>query len=368
MKTTAVFEVATLTDAVTKTSRIAPNKGPAFDRSAGIVIDADPNRTPVVIMKATDLEVTLRLEVNHIEFDGDPVVWRLPSRLMQGLMNTFPMTSGATIELVDTGDGFLYMKSGKTKSKLLQITGEYPEFDAFDPQVLVKAPNLAARLAQVAWATDKKGIGVLSGVHMDGQFLYGCNRAFAAMVPCKVPIVEPLTAPLTEVSSIIRNTGEVMVGGSDTKLLLMPDDHTQASCVLFMDPYPAITPLFTQALNTATVEFEFTADRLIGMLDRTLVLMKDERLPTTNIEIGDGYMKMSLSTDAGLVIDELEIIGGVSQPLKVSFNPEGLKSAVMASGRPTIKVKCGPTDRSPWVLSDDNEYQVIMMPIVRPVV
>jgi len=364
MSKSATFEVTTLADAVAKANRVAPSKGAAFDRAQGIVIDIDPARTEQVIVMSTDLEVTIRMVVNAISIGDEPAFWRVPAKLLHGLLSSMPSNTGAHIDLLDTGDSHLYLKSGKTKGKLRQIVSGYPIVDAFDTNDIVMAPQLAARLAQVAWATDKRGTGVLAGVHMDGEYLYACNRASAAIVPCKVDLSSPVTAPLTEISQIIKNTGEVGVTATGTKLQLMPDDHTQATCVLYEDEYPKILPL----LDRAPLEWEFTmpTEPIMSMIDRTLVLMNEERLPSTNVEIGDGYLKMSMSTDAGLVVDEMEITGGNPEPLKVSFSPDQLRAALNASGRPKVKVQYGPTGSSPFLITDDNDFRALMMPMVRP--
>lgn len=363
MTKTVKFEVATIADAIAKANRVAPSNGAAFDRAQGIVIQLDPSEsTSTVLVKATDLEVTLRMEVNCFEMGDEPVRWRVPAKMIHGLISTMPLSSGSTVEFLDIGDGNVYMKSGKTKSKLRQIVTEYPEIPLFDPNALVAAPNLAARLAQVAWATDKKGTGVLSGVHLDGKSLYACDRANAVVVPCEVPLDKPITAPLTEVSSVIKNTGEVAVGGSEFKLILMPDPYTQATCVLYAEAYPNVGKLIEQAKPDK--EITFSASPLLAMLDRTQVLMRDERLPATNIEIGDGYLKMSVSTDAGTVIDELEVVGGaMGEPMKISFKPDVLKNAINASGRSEVKLQYGPTALSPLILSDDNDFKSLMMPM-----
>jgi DNA polymerase III sliding clamp (beta) subunit (PCNA family) len=362
----ATFEVTTLADAISKANRVAPNKGSAFDKAAGIVIDVDPLRFGEnCIITATDLEVSVRIVVSTLEMGDEPAVWRVPSRLIHGLMGSLPVSTGAQIELRDTGDAYLYIKCGKTKGKLLQVVGNYPIISTIDPASLTVAPNLANRLSQVAWATSKRGTGALSGVHMDGEHLWGCSTASMVRVPCTVPLTSPVTAPLTEIASIIKNTGEVQIGATPNRLNLMPDPYTQATCVLIEEPYPNLKGLIEQH-NKSNDQISLSADALVGMLDRTLVLIKEERAPSTNIEIGENYLKMSLSTDVGLIQDELEVIGGgvAKEPIKLAFSAENLKSAVMASGRPSLTLSFGPTARDAVRLSDDNNYLAVMMPMV----
>ena len=364
MTKTASFELATFTDAINKAQRVAPTKGAAVDKSAGIVIDIDPSRIgQQCLVMATDTEVTLRIVVAVLNTGDEAAVWRVPSNLLHGLTRSLPMTGGAEIELLDTGDGNVYIKSGKTKAKLRQIVGGYPIIEGFESDGMVSAPNLSARLAQVAWATDRGGTGVLSGVHIDGDFIFGCNRAELSMAPCKVPVEAPITAPLTDVSAIIKNTGEVDIRATSTRLQIMPDPYTQASCVLYAEPYPNVRVLIDKADPSSAIELN--TDALLGMIDRTLVLVRDERLPATNIEIGNGVLKMMMSTDNGLIVDELDVSGTDGEALfKVSFSPTALRNAATASGRPTLTLRYGPSDRSPILLEDDNDFRALMMPRV----
>lgn len=364
----AIFEVATLADAIAKANRVAPTKGASFDKAAGIVIDVNPAVNDAIVVRSTDLQVTIRIVVNYLEIGDEAATWRCPARLIHGLLASLPPASGSTIELRDTGDGYLYMKCGKTKGKLLQIVGSYPLVATFDAHGMETATSLSDRLSQVAWATDKRGTGVLSGVHLDGEYLYGFDRANMAMVPCKVPLVEPITAPLSEIAAIIKNTGEVQVRATQYRFEIMPDPHTQASCVLYEEPYPKLRALVErslaklQATDTPSTKIQMDSESLLGMIDRTLVLMKDERLESTIIEIGETYFKMIMTTGAGTVIDEVEITGGGTDPFRVSFSPETLRSAVMASGRPVVSLTYGPTPKDPVQVTDDQNFVALMMP------
>ena len=364
MTKSASFELATFADAITKAQRVAPTKGAAVDKSAGVVIDVDPTRIgQQCLVMATDTEVTLRIVVAVLNVGDEAAVWRLPSNLLHGLIRSLPMIGGAEIELLDTSDGNVYLKSGKTKAKLRQIVGGYPLIEAFESAGMLTAPNLSARLAQVAWATDRGGTGVLSGVHIDGEFMFGCNRSELSMVPCKVPIESPITAPLTDVSAIIKNTGEVDIRATSSRLQIMPDPYTQASCVLYELPYPNVRALIDKAEPASSIDFG--ADALLGMIDRTLVLVRDERLPATNIEIGNGVLKMVMSTESGLIVDELDVTGTDGEAtFKISFSPSALRSAVTASGRPTMTMRYGPDVRSPIIIEDDNDFRSLMMPRV----
>jgi DNA polymerase III sliding clamp (beta) subunit (PCNA family) len=359
----AVFEVPTLADAISKANRVAPTKGASLDRAAGIVIEVDPyNVNEPVLVKATDLEVTIRQHVNVLEMGDEAVTWRLPASLLHGIMSTLPMGSGNHVKLWDTGDSNVYFQCGKTKAKLRQIGGDYPAIPAFDPALLVPAANLAQRLAQVAWACDGRGSGgVLSGVHMDGDFLFACDRASLAMVPCVVPVDRPVTAPLSDISAIIKNTSEVSIRASDRRLELMPDPYTQASSILFVEEYPNVKGLIR---DTHTHELTVNSAAMLATLERTLVLVKSERLPTTTITIGDAFLKMEMDVpEVGKVVDEIEVIGGsTGEPFVMAFSPQTLKESLHASGRPTVTIQYGPDALSPVKLKDDAGFFSLLMP------
>jgi DNA polymerase III sliding clamp (beta) subunit (PCNA family) len=359
----AVFEVAALQDAIAKANRIAPTKGAAHDRAAGIVIEVNPASLEAVVVKATDLDVTFRMNVNVLELGDESVTWRVPSQLMYGVVSTLPIGQQHTVSLRDNGDGNLYFLCGKTKAKLRLITGDYPSWEPFETQDLATVPSLARRLQQVAWAVDGRGTGVLSGIHLDGENLIACDRTNMAMVPCIIPLDEPVTAPLSEVASLIKNTSEVTMRATKSHVELMPDSWTQTTCILYRDPYPDIKNMMSKYHQTG--EILVVGEELTSALDKMLVLVKSERMPTTTIRIGDGSMYLEMEVpDVGKIADEIEVVGGEpTDPFVVSFSPNSLKMALGASGREKVTIKYGPNSLSPIVVCDDNQFFALMMPI-----
>lgn len=359
----AIFEVATLADAVSKANRIAPTKGAAHDRAAGIVVEVDPDSLEPVVLKSTDLDVTFRMVVNVLEMGDEKVTWRVPSQLFNGIMSTLPVGQSSTVRLAENGDGNVYFLCGKTKAKLRLIVAEYPTWQPFSTNDLATVPGLARRLTQVAWATDQKGSGILGGVHIDGEFLYGCDRANLAIVPCKVPVDRPVTAPLTDIASLIKNTSEVAMRAGVERIELMPDAWTQTTCVLFGGEYPNVRNLLNRTKPIGEVLIQ--TEELVAALDKMLVLVKSERYPTTTIKIGDGsvYLEMEVP-DVGKIADEIDAVGGETGGTQfiITFSPDCLKNALMASGREKVTIKYGPTNLSPIIVEDDNEFMALMMP------
>lgn len=360
----AIFEVATLADAVSKANRIAPTKGAAYDRSAGIVLEVNPdNLTEPVVIKATDLDVTFRQVVSVLEVGDEPVTWRVPAVLFNGVMSTLPIGVGSQVRLADNGDGYLYFICGKTKAKLRLITTEFPTIPKYDADALATVPGFAKRLAQVAWATDSRQGGILGGVHLDGEYLYACDRQVMAMVPCVVPITSPVTAPLSDISALIKNTADVALRADTDRIELMPDAYTQTTCILFAGDYPNVKGLIK---DTHTGKVIINTAALTAALDRMLVLVKSERYPVTTIKIGDGSMYLEMEVpDVGKIADEIEVQGGEAspkEPFHITFSPDNLKSALQASGRETVSIEYGPTDMSAIIMRDDNQFFALMMP------
>lgn len=356
-----VLEVATLADAAAKANRIAPHKGAAIDKSAGILIEVDPDAAEPMLIKSTDLQVTYRQKVNYLEMGDEAATWRVPSQLFAGALATFPMTLGSTVTLIETSDGSLLFHSGKTKAKLRLIMGGFPIIPAFNPDGLGIVAGLARRLTQVAWATDPRSVAVLSGVHLDGKKLYGCNRSVVAMVDCEVPLEKSVTAPLTLIASLIKNTGDLSLRATDNHLELMPDKDTQTTAVLFADPYPDIQQLLDRYNPDHMIRVE--SEALKAALDRMLVLVKAERMPSTEIEIGGGVMRLQMNVpDVGKIADEIEVEGGGDDKFKFMFTPGNLQNAINASGRSRIQIDYGPTPLAPIKVSDDDSFVSLLMP------
>lgn len=359
------FEVSTIVDAIQRAARVAPTKGSALDKAAGIVIQGDPHALgdPVTVM-ATDLDVSFRTTITALEMGTEPFMWRLPSTLLNGIMGTLPIGGGNQMLMLQHNDEVRF-RAGKTKAKLNMIMGNYPLFAPFDASAHKPATGLAGRLKQVAWAVNNRSVDILSGVHLDGEFLYGCDRTRLALVPCVVPVDRPVTAQLTAVASTLRNTSDVGVRATETKLELSPDNHTQVTSRLIEGDYPNVRRIMR---DDYTGEVTIQSDVISSVIDRMMVLAKNERSTATSIIIGDGHMEMSMdSADVGTVVDEFEVVGGeTGEPFRMKFDSASLRSAINASGRPQFKIRYGAPsmgNKKPIELSDDTDFRAILMPM-----
>lgn len=360
-------EATALADAANKASRIAPNKGAAYDLAAGIVLSGtDKGR---LIMKATDLDVTFRHEMNAtIEGEG---TWRLPSSLLSGILSGLPMRD--EVSLVEKTDGRIEITHGESRSTINQITGVYPAIEPFDPAGLVTVDDFARRAAQVTWACHKDS-APLTGVHIDGEVLVACDRQQLAVVPCVVPVENPITVPLSTLTTLLKNAGTVKLGAVEKRLRLMPDADTQITAIIYA-PQPAFIPYKKVMRNSEDSEqpgpnFAASVDRqcLIDAITRMLVLVKGERYPAIRVTFEETKLGLHMQVpEVGLMEDAIPVgpVDGAEAPEKpfaMWLTPQFVMEALEAPQSMTLTLGYGPTDLHSLVVTDGAGYQAYVMP------
>lgn len=354
-------EVTTLSHAVSQAARIAPNKGAAHDRAAGIVLEVSGFGDESLVVKATNLEVTYRQNVNVLDVSGDQkdATWRLPADLLAGTMSHLPI-EGTKVMLADKGDGYVYLVSGKTKAKFRQIVGSsYPEWEPFDEALLKPATDFAKRAQQVAWAVDRKDHGALGGVHMTGDVMVATNRAALAIAPCSIPVEAPVTAPLQLIAGLIRNTGEVLLRATDDQLQVMTDHDTQITSTLIAPKFPDYSGINALAFPHS---FTFQRDPVVEAIQRVLVIVKAERdVPVMKFDIADGAITLTCTVpEVGTITEELAISGGTEHSFKLT--PTLLLDALNGTDRSVITLDHGADPLKPFRLTDDDGYVAILTP------
>src|ERR1044071_8618532 len=108
------FETATLSSAIQKAARVAPAKGVAFEKTAGIIMEIDPELDHPVTIKSTDLEVTYLEWVSYVGMLTDKQNLRLPSMTFAGILAGLPVGSTVTLSTESEG-GLVNLTCGKTK-------------------------------------------------------------------------------------------------------------------------------------------------------------------------------------------------------------------------------------------------------------
>ena len=321
-----VFEVATISDAIRKAEKIAPDRGAAFDKAAGIVMELYPAEE-TVILRATNLDVYYMEWIDALEVSGDPVVWRLPSRVLAGIISSLPIASGRTVAF-ETTEGRVKITSGKMRCHLNRIdpTG-YPEWYPFEEDNLTPCPELGGRLSMVEWAASKTETAL--GLRFTGTHVMAADRYSAARTTLEIAnLKEPITIPRGILSGVIKPRGDTKIGVTENQLWIMPDPTTQIRTIILSEGYPPMTTAF-QPL-TDLVRFKKSA--LIDMIGVVMKIVGADRQPTMELIIGKQTISVSMSDDGhGTIGDTIEVPGADHPRMSFFCNPSRLQDLLTNS-------------------------------------
>lgn len=322
------FENATIADAISKAARVAPTKGSAFDKAAGIVVTLNESEGNATIL-ATNLEIFYMEIVDAVNVEGSGS-WRFPSGIIAGITSKLPIGSGKNVTL--EGDAFeAKLKSGRTTAKMRCIDfSYYPVWEPFDPDLLKMVDGLGARIEQVEWAATTDISSPACGVHMDGEMVLATDRIRLASAPCvAAPIYKPITVPSGILKPVIRTMRDVAIGIDGGQFLLMPDQATQIKTVIFDHGYPNVKAAM---VKNQTDSFTFKKAELLEIIDRATVFSGHDRSPELQIIIGKGEVAVMMSdTDQGFLGDVIAVEGAEHNRHKVSFTPKNLTEAINAA-------------------------------------
>lgn len=327
--TTAVFETATLADTIKKAARVAPAKGQAFDKAAGLVLDVAPDVTQV---RATNLEIYYMEWVDSMKVEGDRAVWRVPAALFASVLGSLPIGTGKTVELRQDGN-LLHMSSGRTKARFNLLDPEYyPIWTVFDPDNLVKANDLGGRIAQVSWAASGNAADVpWNGVHLDGQMAVATDRYRLATVPLAIPdLVHPVTVPGALLATVLKQTGEVDITVEGTQLLLMPDEHSQVRAVCYAQEYPPVQKIMRRDQPR---QLQVHKSALVEMISRAQNFAGSDRTPILRLFIGQEEVAVMMSNhEVGMLGDVVDVTGYADHKrCEFKFTPKNLLDALNAA-------------------------------------
>ena len=324
--TKVVFETSTFADAIKKADKVAPKKGHAFDKAAGIVMEVDPNGPELVIVRATNLEVYSMEWVNILEWEGDAKIWRMPALFAQ-VVASLPIGSGKTVTLEDEGN-IVHMRSGRTKARFYSLDSSYfPEWEAFDPDAMFPATDLGGRLTQVEWASSKDEVPI-NGVYLDGQYAVATDRYRLAAVPLSIPGLEvPITVPGGLLGQTLRQTGEVQIGVENQMLQIMPDEHTQIKCVIYSEKFPNINGIMAREVpDKVTIH----KTPLLEIMQRATNFATGDRIPSLKCFFGKQEIAVMMSNkEVGLLGDVVEVPGYCQhERVEIKFTPKNIMDAI----------------------------------------
>ncbi len=336
--TKVVFETATIQDALKKANIVAPSRGEAFDKAAGIMLTVTRGQEEVLV-QATNLEIFYSEWISTLSVtlpDGvEEVQWLVPSRTAAAIVASFPIGTGREVTMEQpAGSRTLKIMSARSRGSLQLITPEhYPQWDVFDPDDLVEVEEFAARLSMVEWACSPDFESSFSGINLDGQYAQACDRYRVARVPMKVdagtawPFASDVTIPSRVLSQIIRQTGIVSLGCTPSELLVLPSDHVQIRAVLHAQEYMKLDRITTMTYDW---KLEVRKSSLLEILNRVMLVAGTDRNPQLRMWIGKSEIAVMMEDgDENNLGDILGTPGFADhERVSLSFSPKNLLEAI----------------------------------------
>lgn len=333
--TKVTFETATLADAIKKAEKVAPSKGKAFDKAAGIVFEITPGAQPPVVIRATNLDIYSMEWVDALSVEGEPAKWRLPSSLINQVVGSLSIASGSTTtleEVVDKkGHSFVQLTtSGRTKAKFNMMSiDEFPIWSAFDPDNLMPVEGIGGRIAQVEWAAAKDAATpILCGVHFDGELCVSTDRYRLAVAELPIKDLEyPVTVPAGLLGGILKERGEVLIGVEGGQFLMMPDKFTQIRAIMYGMDYPKVSRIMDRD-KPQTIKVRKAG--LLEIMARATAFSGNERFPTLRVFFGNEEIAVMMDNyEVGLLGDVVEVPGQAMHPrYEIKFAPRNIMEGI----------------------------------------
>jgi len=351
------IETASLADATKRAAIVAPNKGAAFDKAAGVVFEAKDGG---LVIRSTDLETTF-LQSLDVGLDEEGSA-HLPSDVVSNLVQQFPVSTYT--EIATQPDGSVTFSCVSTEVKLRQILNEaYPPFGSFtDKFEMSEVQDFSSAIAAVSWCSARSST-VLSGIHLTGSQVMASDGHAVAMHSLDIAIDEPITVPMSSISSILKRSGGVKVGAAPGRILVMPDDKTELSSLIYVDKFPDVS-IFDKFINATNLSFEVSRESLSAVIGRMRVLCREDRLPTVSFSISDDVLTTYVDIpDLGEISDQIAIapISDVGD-YKCFFNPDLLTGVLQATKGEIMHCSFTRDPHHPWVFRD-GEFTAVVVPV-----
>lgn len=363
MTTRVVFETATVQDALKKAEKVAPSRGEAFDKAAGILLTVMRDSDQVLV-QATNLEVFYSEWISTVSVslpDGtDEVQWRVPSRSTTALVGSFPIGTGREVVFEQpAGERKLKISSGRTRGSFQLIDAyHYPQWDIFDPDDLIEVEDFVARILQVEWACSPDVESSLNGVNLTGDYAQACDRYRAVRVPLKIdaatawPFADDVTIPSRILGQIMRQTGQVSLGCTPSELLVMPSEGVQVRARLFGTAYLSLENIVSQEYPTF---LRARKASLVEILNRAMLAAGADRFPSMRVFVGKGEIAaMMEDSEEGTIGDVLETPGYADHDRAIlTFTPRNLIEAIEKCPSEHVNFRYDPTNPLKIVKIDD---------------
>lgn len=311
--------------AVTKAARISPTRGTALDVSAGILISVTDG---VASIRATNTEVFYHEVVDTLSCEGSGE-WRLGSAILGDFFSKLKIGDGKSVSMEDDGTAVV-AKSGTTRAKFRMMASQYfPNWSAFSDDGLETVDNFKEILDRVKWAASREvSMAPLTGIHFDGEWAYATDRYRIVKTPCKLPLQNPITVPVTIFDVLIKSLGEIRIGVGDGHFLMMPDDYTQIKAVIYAGDYPKIANVKSDQPNSIAIN----KTSLIEMIDMSMVFAGFNRTPLIHMIIGVEEVAVRMAEGENVFLDYFEVSGQATHDRRfLKFTPRNLLDALDAA-------------------------------------
>lgn len=327
--TKVVFETATLIEAVRRAANLAPTKGAAFDKAAGIIVEVLPGEKEVLFRATDDVTfMTHWVKPSSIDASAD-TVWRLPSGPFSGVVAKLRPTGQVLLEQEGTG---LNLTSGRTRARIqLMDAKTYPRWDVFDEDTLVSVENIGTAIRAVQWAASDQIDGSLDGVHFNGEYAVATNRYRVCRYPVKIGDLgdEGITLAPQSAKAISDMKGEVRFGTDGHQAFFMPDDDTQIRATMYGDKY--MNPKMVYEIEYSD-KIRLQAPDFIRMIDLTdQITSGDRSMPSLRFWIGKQQIAVIAANDeVGQVRDILDVPGQAlhEHRVEIKISPVELSKAL----------------------------------------
>ena len=324
---TIIFETAVIQSAASKASRVAPTKGSAFDKSAGIVLEVQPDEDYPAIIKATDTQTFYMEWLNAIEAEGPAESWRLPSDALDLILQKMPVGSGCQVKMERVPEGVKITAGSKRGRLNVMRMDEYPTMLPFDSTNLVDAPGFIEKISQVEWAADPSGAAPLGYVLLDGKVARATDRHRLAVSTLEFECDDPILVQARTLTRVLGKNTNPRIGVDNGMLHLMPDDHTQIRTSTYEGSYPDTSRLMDRDKpNTIRCRKK----DLIDIMEAALTVAGNERFPSMDLHIGREEIAASLANKSyGLFGDVLSVPGQADHKrMMITITPKLLMDAI----------------------------------------
>lgn len=360
--TKVVFENATIRDSISKAAKIAPTKGSAFDKSAGILITVNPLQNEVIV-RSTNTEVFYLEVVDCVSVEGDAVEWLIPSVPLDGITSKLPIASGAQVTFDQEGTQIKITHKRMVARMRLADPTYYPRWDAFDPTDLEPVNDFGARLQQVEWAVAKNGTPPTTGINLSGSHACATDNFKVAITPCELPAFgEGITIPANTLAPLAKAMGEVRIGRSEQELLVMPDESTQIRATIFAAAYPNVARAFKRE-ETHSVMFK--KDQMLEMISQAEAIGNRDRDPLLKLIIGENeFAIMMEDQELGILGNVIDLPGQAQHEYYyIGMNPSNFTAALRSAPNPDVALYYTLNmPKKPLRIDGGSGYEVLLMP------